>query len=165
MELLQVFDKNKNILNESVSRDDKYNLPDGKYFMIVLIFIQNDRGQFLLQKTSKSRHSCFATTGGHVSFGDDGSYTVLKEVKEELGLNISKDKVKYVCTKIFKNCLLETYYSNMNLDINSLSLQTEEVDYVDWFDVEHINHLIDTKEFREGNIEPFREILRYLNKN
>ena len=33
MELLQVFDDDKNMLNEYVERDKKLNLPQGKYFI------------------------------------------------------------------------------------------------------------------------------------
>lgn len=36
MEQLQVFDENKEMLNESVNRDKKLQLPDGKYFMVIL---------------------------------------------------------------------------------------------------------------------------------
>ena len=80
MEFLQVFDEKKNKLEEKVSRDEKYNLPSDRRFMIVLIFIENSKGEFLLQKTSKSRHSCIATTGGHVTYGDSALETVVKEL-------------------------------------------------------------------------------------
>ena len=56
MELLQVFDENKNMLNESIERDRKKELPEGKYFMIILLFIENNN-KFLIQKTSDSRKS------------------------------------------------------------------------------------------------------------
>ncbi len=115
MEYLQVFDEKKKVLNEKVSRDEKYNLPDGKHFMIVLIFIENNKGEFLLQKTSKSRHSCIATTGGHVTYGDNAIETVIKECKEELGIDISSNEFSYVDTVLFKNCFLETtLYKNGN---------------------------------------------------
>ena len=65
MECLQVFDKEKNMLNEKISREDKLSLKDGKHFMIVIIFIENNGGKFLLQQTSSNRDSCIVTTGGH----------------------------------------------------------------------------------------------------
>ena len=48
MELLQLFDENKNMLNESIERDKKKELPEGKYFMIILLFIENNN-KFLIQ--------------------------------------------------------------------------------------------------------------------
>lgn len=161
MEYLQVFDKDKNILNEKIERDNKYNLPENKFFMIVLIFIENNEGKFLLQKTSKERHSCIATTGGHVSFGDDGIKTVIKEVKEELGIDILPVDINYVDTVIYKNCHLETYYTKKDIDINSITLQESEVESVDWYSIDEINYFISSKNFREGNIKPFERVLEY----
>ncbi len=122
MEYLQVFDEKKNKLEEKVSRDEKYNLPSDRRFMIVLIFIENSKGEFLLQKTSKSRHSCIATTGGHVTYGDNAIETVIKECKEELGVDISSNEFSYVDTILFKNCFLETFYTKMEIDPSKLTL-------------------------------------------
>ena len=163
MEYLQVFDDKKNILDEKISRDEKYDLPDGKYFMIVLLFIENDDGSFLLQKTSPARHSCIATTGGHVTFGDSALKTVIKECKEELGIDISQDDVSYVDTLKYKEyCYLETYYTKKNIDINSLTLQEEEVESVNWYTKDEINNFINNNEFREGNIAPYRKVLERI---
>ena len=164
MEYLQVFDINRNKLNEKVSRDEKYKLPTDKYFMVVLIFIENDKGEFLLQKTSESRNSCIATTGGHVSYGDSSLDTVIKECKEELGLDILPSNLVFIDTEIFKNGLLDTYYIRMNVDIDTLTLQEEEVESVNWYSREQIFDLIEKNEFREGNIEPFKRVVEYLNK-
>lgn len=162
MEYLQVFDINRNKLDEKVSREEKLNLPNGKYFMVVLIFIENDKGEFLLQKTSKSRNSIIATTGGHVTYGDDSLGTVIKECKEELGLDILPSNLKFIDTEMYKNGLLDTYYTRMNVDIEKLVLQEEEVEYVKWFSKDEILDLIDKNEFREGNIEPFKRVIEYL---
>ncbi len=164
MEYLQVFNKDKKAIDEKVLREDKYKLPDGKYFMIVLIFIMNSEGKFLMQKTSKSRNSCIATTGGHVSYGDTGLITVFKEAKEELGLDLDTNEIRYIDTLIFKNGIEETYFVNKDIDIKNLTIQKEEVDYVEWFTVDEIKELINKKEFREGNIDAFYKILDYIQK-
>ena len=162
MEYLQVFDDNKKALNEKVSRANKFDLPDGKYFMVVLIFIENSKGEFLLQKTSKSRNSIIATTGGHVTYGDNAIETVIKECQEELGLSINSNDFSYVCTEKYNDGYLETFYMKKDLDINSLVLQKEEVEYVRWFTKEEIDNLILNNEFREGNIEPYKKVIDYI---
>ncbi len=162
MEYLQVFDENKKALNEKVSRANKLNLPSGKYFMVVLIFIENSKGEFLLQKTSKSRNSIIATTGGHVTYQDNAVETVIKECKEELGLNINKDELKFVCTEILNDCFIETFYIKMDVDINSLTLQKSEVEYVKWFTKEEINNLILNNELREANIKPYNKVIERM---
>ena len=162
MEYLQVFDEKKNPLMEKVSRDEKYNLPKGKQFMIVLIFIENEKGEFLLQRTSKSRHSCIATTGGHVTYGDTAIETVIKECKEELGITISEKDFKYIDTILYKNCFLETFYTKMELDPSKLTLQEEEVESIAWYTKEEIANFIATNEFREGNIKPYEKVLETI---
>lgn len=161
MEYLQLFNENKKKLDEKVNRKDKSNLPEGKYFMIVLVFIENGEGKFLLQKTSKSRNSCIATTGGHVTFKDDGLYTAFKEVKEELSIEIIQEELKYVDTITYKNCHLEIYYVKKNININQIKVQEKEVEYVNWYSIDEINKLIDQGEFRESNIIPFKKVLKY----
>ena len=164
MEYLQVFNDKKKPLDEKVERENKYQLPEGKYFMVVIIFIENSEGKFLLQKTSKERNSCIATTGGHVKFGDNGLDTIIKETKEELGLTVDSNELVFIDTSKYKDGYLETYYLNKDIDINTLTLQKEEVDYVDWFTIDEIKELIKKNEFREGNIEPFEKVLEYKNK-
>ena len=84
-ELLQVFDKNKNMINESIPRSLKKTLKDGKHFMIVLLFIENN-DKFLMQKVAQEKGSEIATTGGHATFMDDSITTVKKEAKEEINI-------------------------------------------------------------------------------
>ncbi len=164
MEYLQVFDSNGKALNEKVSRQDKMTLPDDKYFMVSVIFIQNSEGKFLLQKTSKDRGSCIATTGGHVSLGDDGLKTIIKECSEELGLSVLEEELIFISSSLFKKGIIETYYLKKDLNINSLVLQKSEVDGVDWYSINDINELIKENKFRDGNIKPFNDVINYLQK-
>lgn len=164
MEYLQLFDKNKNMINEKIDRELKKSLVDDKYFMLVMIFIENNDGKFLLQKTSESRGSVIATTGGHVSYGDDGFNTTIKEVKEELGITLLPSDIQYVDTITWGNCFIEVYYSDREINEKDIKLQEEEVDSVDWYTIEQINKLIEEGIFRKGNIETFHKILNYKKK-
>lgn len=165
MEYLQVFNNKKEKLNEKILRRDKNSLPSGKYFMVVLIFIQNSEEKFLIQKTSKEKESLMATTGGHVSYGDDGITTIIKEVKEELGYDLNINEIEYVDTTSYPNGLLETYYLKKDIDISKLIIQKEEVEYVDWYTLDEIKEFIKNNEFRKANIEPLEKVLKYIDKD
>ena len=162
-ELLQIFDENKNKLDESIERSLKKTLTNGKHFMIILIFIEND-GKFLIQKSSKEKGSEYATTGGHVTYNDDGFMTCKKEVSEELGIQLRDDEIEYIDTIDYKNCFCEIYYSSKYVNISELNLQKEEVESVNWFSKEEIENLIKNNQFRKSNIEAFNKIMEYKKK-
>ena len=159
MELLQVFDDNKNMLDEYVERDKKLDLPQGKYFMIILLFIQNNEGKFLIQKTSKEKGSEYAVTGGHVTYKDDAITTCIKEVEEELGLTLSKDELEEIDVLKYDVGYAAVYYLKKDIDINTLTLQEEEVESISWMSVDEINNLINENKLRKGNIEAFNKVL------
>ena len=158
MEYLQVFDQKGNALNESVVRNKKMNLPNGKYFKTVIVYIQNSKGEILIQKTSKQKGSEWATTGGHVPFGVSSLDTMHNEILEELGIDIEKEKLEYIWTEKDSDALQDDYFLQMDIDIDKLSLQKEEVEFVKWITVSEIEKMIQENNFREGNI-PFFEYL------
>ena len=163
MEQLQVFDENKKLLNEAVARDKKLQLPDGKYFMIIVVFIENHQHQYLIQKTSAERESVYATTGGHVTYGDTGKVTAQKELKEELGIDISLEELEYIDTLKYPKAYCEIYYVSKETDLEKIQLQEEEVEKVEWMTEEEIERLIQNKKFRKGNIEPFQKVKKAHN--
>ena len=48
MEKRDLFDINRNLTGETICKGEK--IPEGKYIAVVLCFIQNSNGQFLIQK-------------------------------------------------------------------------------------------------------------------
>lgn len=158
MEYLQLFNENKEMLNEKIDRELKKTLTGNKYFMIILLFIENDN-KFLLQTTSKQKDSEIATTGGHVEYGYNGLQTTIKEAKEELGLELLPNELNNIDTIKYNNCFIEIYHTNKIIDTTKLKLQTEEVESVNWYTIEDINELINNNKLRKSNIEPFKKVL------
>lgn len=161
MEYLNLYDTEGNLLNKKGIRGEK----NSDLVGIVIIFIENSKGEFLIQKTSASRNSIFATTGGHVSYGSNFLESIINEVKEELGLDISNDKIVEVNTYICDKYLQKVYYLKKDIDINDITIQEDEVEYVEWLDKETINKLIENKEFREGNIQGYQYIINNIAKS
>ncbi len=161
MEYLSLYDNEGNVVEEKGIRG-----VDSKYLKgIVIIFIENSKGEFLIQMTSKSRESVYATTGGHVDYGDTFDNTVVKEVYEELGIDISKDNIIEICDVVAFNHYYErVYYLKKDIDINELTLKKDEVEYVKWFSINEILDLIKENKFRDGNIEGFMNVLSKYHK-
>lgn len=163
MEYLDLYDKNKNLTGETIIREKgKPQVPDGRYINIVLIFIRNSDGKFLMQMTSKEKGSEWATTGGHVKSGQTSMDAVISEVKEELGIDISNDDIKMIDSSIFGFAILDVYYLDKNIDIENLALQKEEVEYVKLLSTEQIEDLIRDGKLRKSNIVGFEKIKSLL---
>ena len=165
MELLQLFDENKKMIDEYVVRQKPIELPDNKFIKVILLFIQNDDGKYLIQKTSKEKNSIFATTGGLVSYKDDDDITVYKEAKEELGLELNKNKLTKIDYIKHPKAFEAIYYYHDNININDLILQKEEVDYVTWLSKEEIYELNNKDEFRKTNIPALELVEKWLKEH
>lgn len=156
MEYLNLYDRQGNLVDKKGIRGQKHDDLVG----VVIIYIENSKGEFLIQKTSVSRGSIFATTGGHVSYGSNFEETIIKEVREELGIDISNEKVEEVNTFIIDDYYYQkVYYLKEDIDINDMTIKEDEVEYVKWLDKETINQLIENNEFRTGNIEAYQYVI------
>ena len=155
MEYLNLYDEQGNLLEEKGIRGQKSEHKVG----IVLLFIENSKGEFLIQKTSKDRDSIYATTGGHVTYGSTFEETVINEAKEELGIDIALDEVKEVNTYIREKVVQKVFHLKKDINIEDITIQEDEVEFVKWLSRETIDKLIENKEFRESNISGYKSII------
>ena len=54
MEKRDLYDKDKNLTGKTILKN--FPIPKGYYILVVLIFIQNSEGKFLIQKRSKLKN-------------------------------------------------------------------------------------------------------------
>lgn len=59
-----------------------------------MIFIQNSKGEFLIQKRSTRKNGKFATTGGYPKSGESSIQGIITEVEEEIGLKLNPKDLK-----------------------------------------------------------------------
>ena len=165
MEKRDLYDINKNITGETIYKGEK--IPDNRYINVVLIFMQNSNGDYLIQKRSKIKNGKYATTGGHTKAGQTSLEGILTEVKEEIGLDLEPSKVQlYFSGRSDKERVFyDDYYIKMDIDkIENLTLQKEEVDSVCWCSKSKIEEYMEKGEFFENHYEEFENLLKWLNK-
>ena len=160
MEKRDLYDKNKNVTGKFIYKDD--NIPDKYYELIVVIFIKNSADQFLIQRTSVSKGHKWASTGGHPVMGQSSKEGILTEVKEELGIDLPKEKIQYVTTIMKKKHIVDLYYITIDINIENLKLQSSEVESVEWLTRKEIEDLINSKKFHKTHGILFHEIINYL---
>lgn len=161
-EYTDLYDENKNLTGEKLFREKgtKLIVPKGRYSIVVLVFIENSKGEFLFQMTSKRKKNVWATTGGHVKSGQTSKEAIIEEIKEELGIDINEDEVKLFKTYKYDDAFKDVFYIKKDIDINSLTYQEDEVEYVKYLTKDEILDLINNDgNIRKTNIDAFLDII------
>lgn len=165
IEKRDLYDINRKLTGKTIFKGEA--IPDGKYITVVLIFIQNTEGKFLIQKRSKIKNGKFATTGGHPKAGENSIQGILTEVKEEIGLDLNpKDLQLYYSSRSDKDKVFwDDYYIKMDVpNIENLVLQKEEVESVCWLSIDEIEALMKEDKFFKNDYEEFEILLTWLKK-
>lgn len=157
MEYLDIYNEKKEKLNKKIKRGDK--LLDNEHILVAVIFIENSEGKYLIQKTSKEKGEKYATTGGHVLSGETPKTAIIRETKEELGLDVSNENIIYIGDLLFGIPFGEIYYLKKDLDIAKLKLQQEEVEQVEYLTKTEILKLIETEKMVKSHGLIFKKML------
>ena len=112
------------------------------------------RLQLLLQKRSMTKDSYpgqyDTSSAGHITAGDDPASSALRELKEELGITLKPEELRPIGhfsmyyrkmfhgDWFFDNEYCHVFLVEKEIDIEELTLQKEEVDRVDYFDMEEV---------------------------
>ncbi len=132
---------------------------------IVTLFVRNDEGDMLLQKRSKQKGGKYGFISGHVQEGETNSQGIIRETKEEMGINIDEKDLKLFYRVEEGHTNFNLYYMNRNLNIENLTLQKEEVEDAKWCSIEEIKAIIDEDKLYKNHIDAFEIAINYLNNN
>lgn len=100
MELWDIYDKDKQLTGRTMKRND-WCLKEGEYHLTVLAVIRRLDGRFLITKrvmTKEWAPGWWEVSGGAVQAGEDSRTAVLREVREETGLEVSDWNGGYLFT-------------------------------------------------------------------
>lgn len=128
---------------------------NGYWHRAVYAFIIDNNGNVLLQKRSANKklwpNMWDVTVGGHVDSGEFGRQALIRETKEELGIEISDEDIKYLVGStsineqgdIINKHYNECYLITKNIDVSNVVIQKEEVSDVKYFSREELIKRID----------------------
>lgn len=159
MEYRDLYDENKNLTGKKILKGD--DVPKGRYYITVAVFIENSNNEFLLQINKK--YNMWTTTGGHPKSGESSLEGIVIEVKEELGLDVEPERFELFKTIKTEDDFVDLYYLKGDFDLSKIQMQ-EEVGNVGWFSKEDIEKLINDNKFLPPHIEFYRDCLNYLDK-
>ncbi len=166
MELLDVYNEEGKVTGRIVTRGDKSAIfNEGEHIAIAQIYIENDEGKFLIEKSSKVNGYRLLPTGGHISSGETPLETIIRETKEEIGLDISKDEIIDLGFMIVDKPVRFIFYIKKNVNLDELKLQTEEVEGVIYMTADEIREAIADGRMHGAHNYILDRVLNYTNKH
>lgn len=155
-ELWDLYDKNKQVTGKTHTRG-VWPIPDGYYHLIVHAWIRNSKGEYLISQRAASRPAyplMFETVGGSVIQGEDSLTSVLREIKEEVGLELSPDSGRLVRSKLRDRIgnlecrdIVDDWLFIYDGPVDLNDSTTDEVTQVQWMTVDDIEQLFDSQRF------------------
>ncbi len=162
MELLELYDDLGNPTGKTMVRGDKRKLEENEHIAVTVIFLKNKEGKFLIQKTSEKKGGKYASTGGHITKGETPLETIIREVKEELGVSLQKEEIKSLGFVLFDTVIRFLFYTEKEVDPKDLTLQKEEVENVEYKTVEEIEELSKAGKMLESHKILLDELLKKI---
>ena len=133
-------------------------IPEGFYHLVVHVWIRNCKGEYLIAQRSASRPTfplMWECVGGSVLKGENSIEGVLREVKEELGLDLEQkagkllfskvrgSDARYEC-KVF-NDIMDVWLFDYDGELRLEEATTDEVAACKWMTVSEIRTLYEEK--------------------
>ncbi len=173
------------VLNEQGKKTGKTKLRaevhcDGDWHRAADIFIINPSGEVLLQRRSSIKDSYpdmwDISCGGHLEAGDSSREAAVRELQEELGLDVRPEELKLVLADyktskrvsdtFINNSFNDLYILHSDTPISEMVLQESEVAEVKFFTPNELKQMIKAK--RSDLVEHntfYATLFEYLDKN
>ena len=165
IEFMEVLDKNGNITGKIKTREKI--VKDKDFYKIVNLWLVNPiTKKILLQKRSKNKESYSnkwdLASGGHVKAGESSLEAIIRETKEEIGIDISKDNLIKILEVKEKQKFVDIYFIEKDIKIEDLTLQIEEVAEARYFSLEELITAHDTNDIHFIKHSFFLDLVTYM---
>ncbi len=150
MELWDLYTSDRKLTGETHVRGEK--LPPDRYHLVVHVWIRNRRGEFLISQRAASRPTCplmWECVGGSVTAGEDSLTGALREVKEEVGVELRPENGAMLHSTLRDDNFRDVWLFLYDGEIDLKNATTDEVADVRWMTVADIRRLAD-----EGKLAP-----------
>ncbi|MBP5604634.1 MAG: NUDIX domain-containing protein [Ruminiclostridium sp.] len=139
MELWDLYDRDQRIIGEHIRGNE---MPENGYHLVVHVWIRNSAGQYLMTQRSAAKKTyplMWECVGGSVLKGEDSFTAALREVREEVGIELHPEDGKKVFTQIRDlaggtrvNDINDIYLFSYNGSILLSEASTDEVAQACW---------------------------------
>lgn len=149
-EIWDIYDENRRLTGKTVKRSE-FEIKPNAYHIAVHIWINNDNNEWLISKRTpnKSFPLLWECTGGSALAGEDSLTAALREVKEELGIALDKNKGELYSSikRSVYSDFCDVWLFSHNAGIDNVVLQPDETCDAMWASAEKIKELINNGDF------------------
>lgn len=164
MEMMDVYNEEFEKTGKVVGRAHK-NLSPGERFLMVDIFLYNDKNEFLIQKRASIKKwmpNIWDITGGAVSSGETSFQAAFRETKEELGIDIKENDIKLLAHLKTPRSYVDIYIAKIDFTIEDLVLKIDEVSEAKFVTKEELKNMLLSSYHRPMYNEA---VLEYIDRN
>ena len=133
-ELIDIYDRNRAFTGLTVSREGA-RMKKGQYMLYVLAIIQDMQGRILITQRSQDKHwaaGWWEVTGGGVSAGETSEQAIVRELAEEVGLDVADYPLELVYSyenedlESGDNYIVDIYRFKLDFTVDDVVLQASE---------------------------------------
>ncbi|GEM_PF-96186 len=143
-ELWDLYDKDRNLTGETIKRGSM--IPDGLYHLVITVWLRDSKGRFLMSLRSDKKRWCpgmWEATGGAVDHGESSLEGAVREVREELGIELNPKEGKLI--RSTRSEEMRDFYDVWLFDIDetfeNITLQKSEVAEARFMTTDEIDNL------------------------
>ena len=146
-EIWDVYDAERNLTGRTHRRIDP--LPEGDYHLVVFVWLRNSKGEYLISKRApnKGYPNMWENTGGSAIAGDDSLSAAIREVKEEIGLDVAPENGKLIISEISWDSFFDVWLFEQDFDLADVVLQENETVDAKYATLDEIEQMIRNDEF------------------
>ncbi|MCT4612520.1 MAG: NUDIX domain-containing protein [Clostridia bacterium] len=175
MEYVDILDELGNLTGEKISKKEAHKI--GLWHRSVWIYILNSNNEILLQKRADSKDAFPGvwdlSVAGHVSAGETYEEAAVREISEEIGIEVNPSKLKLIDTikdvwqmdGIDNKEYTNIYFVELDIRVGDLILQVEEVSEAKFISIDEFDKLVKNRdESLIPSYEEFEKFIAYCNK-
>ena len=154
MELWDLYTEERRLTGKTHIRGEE--LPDGLYHLVVHIWIKNSEVKYLISQRSADRPTLplmWECVGGFVLQGENSRQGAIREVKEEVGVDLTGCEGGTVFSQVRKtvngrrfNDILDVWLFNYDGTVDLKNAETDEVAQSKWLAPSEIREMLENGE-------------------
>ena len=149
IEYWDIYDENRNKTGRIHRRGDE--MQSGDYHLVIHVCIFNSKNELLIQRRHPDKIGWPGiwdiSAAGSALQGEDSRMAAIREVKEELGIEINLDGLRPHFTINFDQGFDDYWFIEQEIDLKDITLQPEEVVDAKWVQEDELIKLLEDGQF------------------